>query len=553
MTRLALVSALARLTLALAFIGTLLGGVVAPRAASSQDRHTVYLPALRNPGVEQPPTPTPIPPEQSPLTIAVAPDAERAASARLGSEGGQLSATGADGVVYTLTIPPGALAYTQTLSLTPSGSVAGLPLSGGAIGAVQLAPEGLLLMQQATLTIALPESGGDETVYAFGFDGAGAEFHLRGSDAATPQEAELAGVKIITIRAPRLRGYGAGKGTEADVARYRSKHRPSRVADQIIEDELFVPIVTRDQWVQERRGELSAILELLGRAANNPAAVEDAVQAYIEWDMLLVYAPNWSPALEAERAEFKARLREAVKAASAGAAERCRNDHSLADGLRLQRWLYYLYTYALPMDPSYLEALVMECLSFDLDVKANFVRTGGVAGVQVRIDARVEGRIPLTPRLNYPQFSLAGQSDLTVNHISVTGIGECWTDFAQRSTYPMRVIDVSILPDGGDALVDSVLFDPGQGIWGTVTAGCGDGEPVTGDLTHVYASEFWMMHYDEMHGGTDSGIFRLPYWRRGLGDQVATTGSAYVRSKSFPGEWGNRIVEETTFTLVHRP
>jgi hypothetical protein len=553
MSRTPLAKILIQTTIALAVIGTVLGGALAPRAAASQDRYVVYLPALRNPGDAPPPPP----PGQSPLSIVVAPDSERAVSAPVGPEGGQLSATGADGAVYTLSIPPGALAYTQTLSLTPSASVAGLPLSGGATGAAQLAPEGLLLMQPATLTIAPPETGEDATVYAFGFDGSGAEFHLRGGDDAGAQGAELAGAKIITIRAPRLRGYGAGKGTQADVVQYRSKHRPTRVADQIVEDDLFAPLPTYEEWLQGKQHQMTAILGLLEQARNKPEAIEEAVVAYFEWDYRVNLHPSGSPDLAPERAAFRERLRQAVKAASAGAAERCRNDHSLADGLRLQRWLYYLYTYALPMDPSYLEALVMECLSFELEVKASFVRSSRLGNDEVMIEAQVESRIPLKPTLNYPLFSLAGQGDLTVHHTSYsTSDDACWEKFTPTTTHPMRVIDVSIVTDGKDGFaVDSVLFAPGKGIWGQVTWACGESGPFSIDYTYLYAAEFSMMHSEEMHGGASSEIYRLPSWQRSVGERVATTGTAYVRSKDLPDPAANtwHVVEDTTFTLVHRP
>jgi hypothetical protein len=544
--------AVVRATLALAVVGMVFAAL-APGAASSQDRHVVYLPALRNAG--DPPAQPP-PPAESALSITVAPDAARAVSAPVGPEGGQLSATGADGAVYTLSIPAGALAYTQTLTLTPSASVAGLPLSGGALGAAQLAPEGLLLMQAATLTMTPPEIGEEASIYAFGFDGSGAEFHLRGGDAVAPQGAELAGAKIITIRAPRLRGYGAGKGTPADVTRYRARHRPTRVADQIVEDDLFAPLPTYKEWLQEKQHQMAAILAMLDQARSKPEAIEEAVVAYVEWDYRVTQHPNGTD-LAPERAEFRERLRQAVQAASAGAAERCRNDHSLADGLRLQRWLYYLYTYALPMDPSYLEALVIECLSFDLEVKASFVRSSRLGNDEVKVEAQVESRIPLKPRLNYPLFSLAGQGDLTVKHASYSSSDEaCWEQFTPATAHPMRVIDVSIVTDSGDGFaVDSILFAPGKGIWGTVTWACGESGPFSIDYNYLYAAEFSMMHSDEMHGGANSEVFRLPIWQRSIGDQVATTGTAYVRSKDLPDPAANtwHVVEDTTFTLIHRP
>lgn len=546
-----LARAVVRATLALSILVMLICALT-PSAASSQDRHVVYLPALHKPG--QPPTPTPPTPtpDLSPLSISVAFDAERAVSAPVGAEGGQLSATGADGTVYTLSIPAGALAYTQTLTLAPSASVAGLPLSGGALGAAQIAPEGLILMQPATLTIAPPELPEAATIYAFGFDDTGAEFHLRGSDDAA---AQLAGTKTISIRAPKLRGYGAGKGTQADVAQYRGKHRPSRIADRIVEDGLIVLLPTYEEWVEEKREEMGDILALLKQAGKQPEAIEEAVLAYIEWDYRVGRHPQKDTDLGPERAAFRERLRQAIKTASAGAAERCYSKHNLADGLRLQRWLYYLYTYAKPTDSRYLEAMVMKCLSFDLEVQASFVRNGNPGGTNIRIDVGVESRIRLKPVLNYPLFGLVGQGELTVKRAIYNSQVECSERFIPKTTHPMRVINVTIVPDGSNGYnVDSILFDPGKGIQGTVFWTCDSGD---GDKAYdlLYTAEFSMIHQDELHGGTNSGIFRLPHWQPSGGDQIATTGKTYQRSKDLPDAVGTiwRVEEDTTFILRHRP
>ncbi len=67
-------------------------------------------------------------------------------------EGGTISATGADGTTYVLEIPAGALLLATKIALTPVASVTGMPV-GSRPRAVQFSPDGLRLLNPATLTI----------------------------------------------------------------------------------------------------------------------------------------------------------------------------------------------------------------------------------------------------------------------------------------------------------------------------------------------------------------------------------------------------------------
>ena len=75
------------------------------------------------------------------------------------AEGGQITATAADGTRFTLVVPPQALLSEVEIKMTPVAQVGLFPLSGDLVAAVQLEPEGLLLWEPASLTIepAVPE------------------------------------------------------------------------------------------------------------------------------------------------------------------------------------------------------------------------------------------------------------------------------------------------------------------------------------------------------------------------------------------------------------
>ena len=66
-----------------------------------------------------------------PLSVTPTYDAARTAVAALGPAGGSLTATGADGDTFELTIPEGALLSPQQIRMTPATAIGGLPLSGG--------------------------------------------------------------------------------------------------------------------------------------------------------------------------------------------------------------------------------------------------------------------------------------------------------------------------------------------------------------------------------------------------------------------------------------
>ncbi len=86
-----------------------------------------------------------------PISVITTTDDQRAISANISPKGGSLSLTDAAGNKFTLTIPPNALLSTEKIVMTPVTAAKGVPGSG--LLAVQLAPDGLVLLQPATLAI----------------------------------------------------------------------------------------------------------------------------------------------------------------------------------------------------------------------------------------------------------------------------------------------------------------------------------------------------------------------------------------------------------------
>jgi hypothetical protein len=80
-------------------------------------------------------------------------DSTRATSAAIGPAGGVLRTTAANGVAYTLTVPPLALSETVTIRMAPLTDLGQPALAAGLTGAVQLEPSGLRFKRLATLRI----------------------------------------------------------------------------------------------------------------------------------------------------------------------------------------------------------------------------------------------------------------------------------------------------------------------------------------------------------------------------------------------------------------
>lgn len=123
-----------------------------------------------------------IDPATEPVRVGLTIDESHAASAEIPVEGGTLTATGADGTRFTLTVPPGALLEPTNITMTPIASMEGLPTSGGLAAAVEFQPDGLTFYDVATLTIDLAESVPLEQQIPIGVSGAENNLELAFAD-----------------------------------------------------------------------------------------------------------------------------------------------------------------------------------------------------------------------------------------------------------------------------------------------------------------------------------------------------------------------------------
>lgn len=261
-------------------------------------------------------------------------------SADIGAEGGLLSVTDPNGVVYTLMIPAGALEDTTTITMTPVESIDDLPLDTF-LAAVDILPQGLPLEIPGLLTFAFPEevSTPDGMVTMnFGYEGGGDEFFFvpyNESGDQTAWNAAGAGHLAAALRPfkagplsginiPQLGSRGVGQGSPAKVRSTVKTHASSRGASQrssqqaaaqmeddlaplvVIEDEL-APLIPEHQLKAVH--EISQKIDAAGDATQLAAAISDfELYMYNFGDQPTLRELNeqlWSKLLEKTRQEFE--------------------------------------------------------------------------------------------------------------------------------------------------------------------------------------------------------------------------------------------------------
>jgi hypothetical protein len=151
-------------------------------------------------------------------------DTSRSATETIDEDGGELSVTSLAGDVYTLHFAPNSLFLVEDVSMTVIDQFQGLPLSGGFIGGVQLAPADLLLPINATLTIKLANPV-PATIAAVVYNSGSNSFYL------VPHTVET---NVITIPVDRLGSILLGNLVPGDLA-YFEQNKPADLPDLVLQ------------------------------------------------------------------------------------------------------------------------------------------------------------------------------------------------------------------------------------------------------------------------------------------------------------------------------
>lgn len=220
------------------------------------------------------------PVELPPGSITVSLEEGAAVTATIGSEGGTLSTTGADGTAYTLTVPPEALFSDVDITMTPITAAEGVPLGDAQAGGVRLEPAGLAFLDLVTVEMSGPAIPAE----AVGFlaDGDGDNFHPAPS---------TAGDGSVTVATSHFSDVG---WAELQIIGLVSEYGIGSLEGQAL---LEIAMLSSDtalqalgQWVAVMRADLEAasttppLEEVTARMVGYLARLSDATGAF-----------NWKP------------------------------------------------------------------------------------------------------------------------------------------------------------------------------------------------------------------------------------------------------------------
>lgn len=304
----------------------------------------------------------------NPVTVTEQLDQTRTVSANVdSSNGGKLSVTDADGVRFTLTVPPKALLVDQTMSLTPVVALGGLPFHGGLVAAVHIEPDGLSLLQPAVLTIegAKAVSAGFFQV-GFSYRGTGNDLHLYPIN--TDKAIEF---KLFHFSTP-----GVAASSQQDLTS-QLQHPPTNALAQV--EQRLEELVRAAKEGRVSQSEFySGVKDVLDAFESERVApeVDAATKSGASWDQVqqaFTDLDRWGQIAEefqlndaAHESRFKKRLtklRAALEPLFKNQVEACFK-HDVRAGLRaaslIRQFLFYGWG-ELPIDP------LERCLTFKLD------------------------------------------------------------------------------------------------------------------------------------------------------------------------------------------
>ena len=486
---------------------------------------------------------------ETPIDLTVTLERDNTVSAAIPLEGGALSATGADGTVYTLTIPDDALLVPTEISMTPVASVAGLPTSGESTHAVQLGPDGLELQDFAVLTIAPPEAIPVDQQITFGYEGEGQAMFLALPVVKDPQ---------ISIDVLHFSGYAVTKGLLASLDDVRKRFGGDAEARLM---SYLAAFLAREH-----------ALEMSGHpmAPDYWAAFEDILDAY-ERDVVQprVAAAGKSCAnaqLAFESVKNLDRQRQVMEfdrpnpdhsalqtimahVCTQEEYELCRDDHivhrmlTVILGFERQR---QLDSHEDEAEWTFEKDLARKCLTFE-------VRFGSEATVTqdpLDVDAKMKSTVQIALDTSVMPFVIKGESALTNTALDLrlTVKGDCSVQ-SLRGGSELKVTDLHFKStpahgtDPGELTDIELKYQPTESTDnGTIKC--------PGTPTQLLAGPWWSAIYLGTHASekkTPDGAYTATEWKvKQRTEKVGTKEWDY----SFPAA---RMTDEGSFELYHRP
>lgn len=329
-----------------------------------------------------------------PVKLDLALDRGRAVTKTITPRGGTLTATGADGTRYRLRIPAGALLSDARITLIPIGAVRGLPLAGGSVAAVQLEPDGLRLMQPATLSIRAEHGVPAAERVAFGYYGEGEDAHRY------PLEPDPTKIEMKLLH---FSGYGFGRADPDDPGRlalqrataYEARLQ-SRIAEAVDRDGqqggagLSAETAARLRQIMIEYYD-AVIRPLMRTAETDDRLAECCISRYLGWERQVLLlgldgderdpapAPGTSEGQLRRRrteaqASFQTIFRNAYERGVERAVRQCREEHDFSAIATLLGWERQTQLLGFVTEDGYQRALdeIRKCMNFEVEFRSIF-------------------------------------------------------------------------------------------------------------------------------------------------------------------------------------
>lgn len=473
-------------------------------------------------------------PPTDPVAASTVLDDSRAAEGVIPIEGGTVSATGADGTLYSLAIPGDALLVETKIRLIPA-AVSGLPFGSEVTYAAQLEPEGLAFNNFVTLTITPPQAIPVEEQLFFGYQKAGEDVIF------APPVLDSAEIKIQLLH---FSGYGVTKGLLADPEKVRERLGGSaerrlnslvneklgraRQKAQLNDSDPELNSIAEDLQPLFDQFEKEVIEPRIAAAGESCAAGQLALQTVLGFErqkqLLGMGGESLSKYAELIATVSRVCLLEEYKL--------CAEDHIIHRMVPL--WLgteRQIQLLGFAEDSGSTEIIQLakdlteKCLTFDLEFESSAVFDDGGGGGFV---SNVKSKVPL--HFSTSTLILSGSSALINESFTFTVPGCSVTSVRGGSTLPIQslayVDDVRSPEDELGYVRDFVLNYFPETTTESFTVKCPDQAAYASPKMGLWMGEYLVLHRDELVTDPNSEESQAPPPEPSLEDMEAMMAAA---------------------------
>ena len=533
-------------------------------------------------------------PNTVPVTVTMTVDQGKAASARIGPDGGTVKTTGADGSEFSLEIPAGALVEEIEITMTPIESMDGLPLDDGLAAGVQLEPEGTAFYDFVTLTIEPAEAVPVDQQIPIAISGVDGAVYIPLIDS---------GSTTVRLKLLHFSSGGVAKGYLADLVPVRQRLGGS--ADARLQS-LVAAELARARQVELLTGkdavDMSLIESLMEQWKDQvlkprlAAAGESCAAGQVAIETLLGYERQVQllGVGDSMMGELDDLLPKVARVCVREEYELCRDDHIVHRMIRvllnLKRQAELMGGAGMDQVIAEAEDLARRCLHFELE----FESTARMESEGTYNESEMESKVEITYEVGSMPPVLTGSSALVnLDYVVSDPMGGACTTAGNRGggTFEVSNLFWEVVTSGSDDQLGHVediwlTYAPGMSTE-TITASC-SGMTFTTPPAAIWSNTYMGVHQSELGGsggqeatGGDQpppipkltipqlqSLMQSGAPPTGLGVEDAGPGATYTTKvwKMKGGElfaekeWdlavssgGASMTEEGSFKLYHRP